>query len=228
MNLFKQYAARFASASETVGPTPKNWKNLPFCRENHREVFHSARRIESLGKYLPKGGHGAELGVFWAHFSERLLKEAEPSRLDLVDGWDLLFGETFPSWKNYTNFGKLKTADAMQAALDLEAAYPDVVKVHKTFVDTYFASLRDNTLDWIYVDASHKYDSVIKDLRNALRVVKPDGVILGDDYYPKGNKSHPGVRRAVDEIVAEAGLELAVEPYFQYVLLRPDSPRPQA
>lgn len=55
-------------------------------------------------------------------------------------------------------------------------------------------------INWVYVDANHSYKSCKSDLVNSANIIKPGGVILGDDY---GNK--PGVTKAVDEFVRETG-----------------------
>lgn len=51
--------------------------------------------------------------------------------------------------------------------------------------------------DLIYIDASHEYDDVKWDIENYMKLLKPGGVIFGDDY---GNEIFPGVKKAVDEI----------------------------
>ena len=38
--------------------------------------------------------------------------------------------------------------------------------------------------DLIFVDGSHKYEDVLSDSRNALRMLAPGGFILWDDYHP--------------------------------------------
>ena len=59
-------------------------------------------------------------------------------------------------------------------------------------------------LDWIYVDASHSYEGCLHDLTRALEVIKPGGVLFGDDY---GDKK-PGVKKAVDKFIKNTGLKL--------------------
>lgn len=50
--------------------------------------------------------------------------------------------------------------------------------------------------DFVFVDGGHEYPVVKADTQNALRMVRPGGVIVWDDY---GN--WPGVRRAIEELV---------------------------
>jgi hypothetical protein len=51
--------------------------------------------------------------------------------------------------------------------------------------------------DLVYLDAEHEYEPVTIDLRAWLALLAPNGVLVGDDY------DWPGVKRAVDETVAE-------------------------
>jgi len=54
----------------------------------------------------------------------------------------------------------------------------------------------DEFFDIIYIDASHEYESVKKDILSWLPKVKIGGIICGDDYTP----GWPGVIQAVNEI----------------------------
>lgn len=60
--------------------------------------------------------------------------------------------------------------------------------------------------DAMYLDASHEYEAVLRDLEAWFPVVRPGGVLWGDDY----SDGWPGVRRAVDEFAAGRGLVLKV------------------
>lgn len=50
--------------------------------------------------------------------------------------------------------------------------------------------------DIVYIDASHDYESVKKDIESWYPKVKDGGIICGDDY----TEGWPGVKKAVDEI----------------------------
>ncbi len=193
----------------------------PFTRETHPEAARAQARAFLKDHVLP-GGVGAEIGVFWAHFSEVLLAQFKPRKLYLVDAWHKMHGETFRNWGPYTNHGTLPVAKAKVAALALEAAHGDVVEVVERYSGPFLRSLADETLDWVYLDARHTYEAVSKDLASILPKLKQRGVIMGDDYSDEPDARHPGVRLAVDEFAAEAGFELVVERKSQYVLRRKD------
>lgn len=54
----------------------------------------------------------------------------------------------------------------------------------------------DGYFDIVYIDASHEYEHVKKDIQSWLPKVRPGGIMCGDDYIA----GWPGVVKAVDEI----------------------------
>lgn len=62
----------------------------------------------------------------------------------------------------------------------------------------------DNFFDIIYVDASHDYESVIKDLDLWFPKLKKGGIMCGDDYV----MGWPGVVRAVNEFFGTKKINL--------------------
>jgi len=92
----------------------------------------------------------------------------------------------------------------------------DSIKAAKIFPDNYF--------DFIYIDASHDYESVRNNIEAYWRLIGKDCFMAGHDYLD-GHKEIPaenlrikgdpvriefGVKRAVDEFVLKNNLELAV------------------
>ncbi len=66
-----------------------------------------------------------------------------------------------------------------------------------------FFAANERTFDLIYVDGSHETDEVYEDLTSALQVLRPGGMVCGDDY------SHwASVRAAVDACVVNTGYSL--------------------
>jgi hypothetical protein len=59
--------------------------------------------------------------------------------------------------------------------------------------DESFNLIPDKSLDYIFIDGDHSYDSVKKDLAHYYSKVKPGGIFSGHDF------SLPGVSRAVKE-----------------------------
>ena len=91
---------------------------------------------------------------------------------------------------------------------------PEIHKLYDIFnenmkpVKNYYTSLRmssleaskkfeDNTLDFVFIDASHEYEDVCNDIDAWKPKVKSGGFIAGHDYHD--DKVFEGVKRAVNE-----------------------------
>ena len=105
----------------------------------------------------------------------------------------------------------LPPESAVLASVAQEATHAGAGEVGSRFRDTPEASritqlLGDSTtfdytpwegaVDLVLVDAGHEYENARADSQAALRLLRPGGVILWDDYEP----GWPGVVRAVDEL----------------------------
>jgi predicted O-methyltransferase YrrM len=64
---------------------------------------------------------------------------------------------------------------------------------------TYDYSEFWETVDVVFVDADHRYEGAKADSLTALKLVKPDGVIVWDDY----DRVWPDVVRAINELIQE-------------------------
>ena len=57
------------------------------------------------------------------------------------------------------------------------------------------SQFEDKSLDFVFLDADHVYESIIRDLKAWVPKIKPGGIIAGHDYCD----FHPGVIQAVNE-----------------------------
>ena len=80
--------------------------------------------------------------------------------------------------------------------------YFNNIKLVQDFSYNVIDSYPNNYFDFIYIDASHEYDDVKKDIQISLPKVKENGLIGGHDYQPEW----PGVVKAVKEIFKEPDL----------------------
>lgn len=156
---------------------------------------------------LPKGGIGAEIGVFRGHFSDLICQIAQPKKLYLVDPWTTL-GETFGWGKEYTAFDTLPTKVAREDARAHVARHPgiDCVIIESTYPKCA-AEITDQ-LDFAYLDASHKYEPTLRELRAMSKQVKPGGFLIGDDWDPRPDSQHHGVWQALQTFIAEGDWKL--------------------
>lgn len=80
--------------------------------------------------------------------------------------------------------------------------YFNNVKLVQDFSYNIIDSYPDNYFDFIYIDASHEYEDVKKDIQISLPKVKHGGLIGGHDYQ----KPWTGVIKAVDELFEKPDL----------------------
>lgn len=71
----------------------------------------------------------------------------------------------------------------------------DVVNTIKSTSVEASSMFDDESIDFIFIDAAHDYESVLSDIRAWYPKIKPGGLICGDDYVPCWD----GVVKAVDE-----------------------------
>lgn len=174
------------------------------CLAAPREARSARRRAGFVDAVLPKGGVGAELGVFKGRFSHVLLEGSKARRLHLVDPWYLLT----PRW--HWGIGDRSTVGAVRRILrrwhaEIEAGR---VVVHIGDDREVLASLDDHSLDWVYVDSSHDYQHTVEELALLRHKVRPGGIIAGDDWQPDPSHPHHGVHLAVMELVSSGSCEV--------------------
>lgn len=61
------------------------------------------------------------------------------------------------------------------------------------------AQFEDNSLDFIFIDASHEYQDVVDDLKAWYPKLKHNRILAGHDYYPE-QPTWGGVHRAVNDV----------------------------
>lgn len=68
-------------------------------------------------------------------------------------------------------------------------------------LDSIHASkkFKNNSLDFVFIDAAHDYENVKADILAWLPKIKKNGVLAGHDYYPE-HPEYCGVYTAVNEI----------------------------
>lgn len=198
---------RFLEESEARFPTPA-WD---------RDRLHQRRWVLWHAK---KQGIGAEIGVFRGQFSTLICEIAQPRILYLVDPWTTL-GETFGWGKEYTSFDTLTTLGAKQECTARVAMFQGI---DSRLIEGSYPDCRGQLpeqLDWAYLDASHRFDPTLNELRNLDTQIAPDGVIMGDDWDPNPTSAHHGVYRAVQQFVREKPWEIkAAGQGHQWVIQR--------
>ena len=133
---------------------------------------------------------GAEIGVAWGDFSQRLLEVANPQLLHLIDPW--FMNESTRIYKRHGHWKFGKTQEAFDAVHETvikrfqkETESGQVIIHRKPSVEA--AELfKDEELDWVYIDGDHAYKAILADLNSYFPKVKQGGMLLGDDYRGQG------------------------------------------
>lgn len=171
-----------------------------------------SRREEFL-EILPKRSVGIELGVFKGEFSEQIIQVVRPRELHLVDVWWTQYGEYYPNWGPYTDYGRLRTRDAYNSMMRTIQQYNSVrtkIIVHVGNDLEYLRALPNGYLDWAYLDTTHKYELTKLELEILKDKVRSGGLITGDDWYEEPSHIHHGLSRAVNEFCATSEWEVVL------------------
>lgn len=147
---------------------------------------------------LPKNAVGAEIGVWRGGFSARLLEQAQPRLLHLIDPWlhrsddshaNALYGRAEQQQMDEHYAAVCKRFEAEIAA--------NRVQIHRATSAEAMSSIAPDSLDYVYVDGDHAFEGVSADLELSFGRVRPGGVICVDDHV-LGKWWGDGVVRAVN------------------------------
>ncbi len=172
---------------------------------NAERIAATRRDVLSI---VPKGGVGAELGVFTGAYSKVLFEETSPSKFFLVDVWHTKYGEFYPSWGEYTDFGKLTTEAALSNVRGIVEGMKGTAEIVISPSIEWLSSLPTASLDWVYLDTTHSYEDTLAELTELSRVMRPSGLILGDDCQINPNLKHHAVFRAVRDFCSKGSHEI--------------------
>jgi hypothetical protein len=71
-------------------------------------------------------------------------------------------------------------------------------EVYATYSTSFASTVESESVDVVYIDGSHKYEDVVKDIESFWPTVDVGGFLCGHDYM----RDWPGVTKAVDEFVS--------------------------
>jgi predicted O-methyltransferase YrrM len=103
-------------------------------------------------------------------------------------------------WDAYWEITDMQRVQFAESSFDnMKKLYSNIYKIKKTSVDAS-KDFKDQSIDFVYIDAAHDYNSVREDLLTWLPKVKKGGFISGHDYR---YDPHIGVYQAVNDIFVE-------------------------
>jgi hypothetical protein len=153
---------------------------------------------------VPAGPVVTEVGVGLGDFSAFLIEQLRPARFHAIDIFRMHEIDDFWGVPRAQVFGE-RTHE--QFYRDRFAALGDRMVILEGDSLLGLGRLADGSQDLIYIDANHAYESVREEAALAARKLKPDGVIVFNDYitYDPFLGIPYGVVRAVNEMVVAGG-----------------------
>ena len=101
------------------------------------------------------------------------------------------------------DYGRLGvTPEMIGRRLEDPRSVRDKIEFHRQLIEEFDFSALRGAANFVFVDASHDYESVRHDSTRALEILGTDGVIVWDDY----RAWHPGVTLALDELSTSVAL----------------------
>lgn len=163
--------------------------------------------LQAVKKLLPANPVCAEIGVYRGDFSKMILEELEPKGLLLVDVWSESDDKYDCELKvRYSNNDDYKFV--LSRFRNTKAVYS--IGIGRMSSEHAVNHFKEYLLDFIYIDADHRYESVKQDLEMWYKLLSENGCIGGHDY---GNEVFTGVKKAVDEFCEESNLKIMLLSY---------------
>lgn len=163
----------------------KKKSKAPKAKKNHKTF---------LIKMLPKHSIGAEIGVWTGKFTRQVLKIVQPTQYHLIDPW--AFMSQYPHrWYGGSRARSQPDMDEIFNTIKQEFGPLPCISIHRTTSTKAAKCFANEYFDWVYIDGDHSFKIVKEDIRKYLPLVKPGGILCGDDWCLDS------VRRAVMELL---------------------------
>lgn len=148
--------------------------------------------VADLILHYADNGIGAEIGVYKGQTSRQILETTSTKMLYMIDQYRLNYD------KSQTLYSKRGNPDADYEFVRkyFSEKFPNRHTLIRKTSEQSGKEL-DVALDFIFIDANHTYEHVMKDLQIWVPKVRSGGLIIGHDWWSK----FPGVITAVIEFV---------------------------
>ena len=180
----------------------------PIKQENMKNSILLANRNEGI-KRLPKGGKVAEVGVAYGDFTDILLKELNPDHFYAID----YFNKDNPYIQMWGR------QELVESGLTHEEWYRNK---YRSLIDEgkmtvcsglswqCLSEFEDDFFDFVYVDACHDYESILKDTEIVIKKTKHNGIIQFNDYTVADviGKDYYGVIPVVNKMIKDTNSQV--------------------
>lgn len=158
---------------------------------NHSQLVDCQIIVDNLMQFLPKNTPlvGAELGVKEGYLSKTFLSSNDQLTMYSIDLWGA--HESIPETHDHDLNYNLAVNNLKE--------YGSRSIIYRMLTTDAINKFEDNSLDFVYIDATHTYDAVKEEIQLWSKKVKTNGLMSGHDYVV----GWEGVVRAVDEAVLD-------------------------
>lgn len=167
-----------------------------YLEVNSEGWFNYPDLYSSIVEKFPSGSHFVEVGVWKGQsacfMAVEIINSEKNIKFDCVDTWDYV--------ETSSEISKEEFEDLYDIFLQNIEPVKEHINIIKSLSWDGAGNYEDNSLDFVFIDAAHDYESVTKDLNAWFPKIKKGGIIAGHDYYPG-----LGVFSAVNEFFETKG-----------------------
>ena len=141
---------------------------------------------------------GAEVGVLYGTYSETLCQYLPDAKIYSIDPW-----VHYPVFKNFRP--KYMYEPIYEKAIEKLSQYPNNEIIRKSSTGA-LDLFEDNSLDFVFIDADHRFQYVTEDIAGWSKKVRSGGIISGHDMGRAASKDFVHVRFVVPAWCAAYGI----------------------
>lgn len=188
MGLNTHMSRRTTMALETTEYIQKKF-NLDLNQKSPIEIRNYGRN--NLAELFSELGFKriVEVGVCDGTYSKILLKANPQATVYGVD--------PFIPYKEYGDYQRKSSIDRYHEKAKKLLEYPNYVLIEKFSVEAAKTFL-DESVDAVYIDANHKFEFVVEDIKAWLPKIRKGGILAGHDYAKIKQPTNTHVYQAVN------------------------------
>lgn len=131
---------------------------------------------------------GAELGVRRGDFTEYLCKSNPNLHMIAVDLWGThnVINENHEHERNF------------KLSMEKFEPYKDRITVIRKLTSEAAHDVTNNSLDFVFIDATHTEQALLQDIKDWLPKINKDGIISGHDYHVHWDNGN--MKKCIDRV----------------------------
>jgi hypothetical protein len=151
---------------------------------------------------FPENSHFVEVGTWMGRSASfmavEIINSNKKIKFDCVDTWN--------GSDEHKNFDVILKDTCYETFIKNIEPVKHIINPIRMDSEIASKTYKDNSLDFVFIDASHDYENVKKDILNWYPKVKQNGVLAGHDY----NETWSGVIDAVNEFISNNDYSLYI------------------